>query len=243
MMAGDISPDQVVLWQWNFVKLNATILFTWLVIVLLTLVSWAVTRRLSTEPRMSRGQNLLEVLVLGIRDQIEEIVRHNPVRYMPFVGTLFIFIAVSNLLGVIPGFRAPTSSLSTTAGLAICVFVAVLGYGIGRHGLRGYLSQYMRPTPLMLPFHVIGELSRTLALAVRLFGNVMSAGKIGIILLAVTPLFFPVLMDVLGLLTGLIHAYIFAILTMVYIASAMRAHQQDEEQLHEQTPDSSKGEH
>jgi F-type H+-transporting ATPase subunit a len=223
----DISPDSLILWEWGFVKLNATIVFTWLVMALLVLISWLVTRGFSDDPRISPGQNLLEVLVETLRNQIEEVGQQNPDRYLPFVGTLFIFIAFSNLLAVVPGFNPPTGSLSTTAALAICVFVAVPLYGVSRLGLSTYLKQYAEPTPLMLPFNIIGELSRTLALAVRLFGNVMSGTMIAAVLLSIVPLFFPVVMQLLGLVTGLIQAYIFAILAMVYIASATRVHGED----------------
>jgi F-type H+-transporting ATPase subunit a len=190
---------------------------------LLTGVSWLVTRRLSPEPPLSRWQNVLEAIVDVVRNQIREVSNQEPRIYLPFIGTLFLFIAVSNLLDVVPGFTSPTASLSTTTALAACVFFAVPLYGIAERGFLGYLKQYIRPTIFMLPFNVIGELSRTLALAVRLFGNVMSTGKIAAILLAVTPLFFPIVMDALGMLTGLIQAYIFAILAMVYIGSAARA--------------------
>ena len=123
-----------------------------------------------------------------------------------------------------PGYQPPTGSLSTTAALAICVLIAVPLFSIGAARDRGYLRSYIRPTPLMLPFNIIGELSRTLALAVRLYGNVMSGTVIVGILISVAPFFFPVdLMQLLGLLTGLIQAYIFAILAMVYIASASRS--------------------
>jgi F-type H+-transporting ATPase subunit a len=162
--------------------------------------------------------------VSGVLEQIRQISQQNPQRYLPLIGTLFIFIAISNLLSVIPGFHPPTGSLSTTVALAICVFVAVPLFGISQQGLAGYLSQYIKPSPIMLPFNVIGEFSRTLALAVRLFGNVMSGTMIAGILLAIVPLFFPIVMQVLGLLTGLIQAYIFAVLAMVYIASGTRTH-------------------
>ncbi len=218
-----ISPDEVVLWQWRFVSLNATIVFTWLVMGILTIGSWLVTRNLTSEPDISRWQNLLEVLISGIRQQIEDVSRQEPGRYLPFIGTIFLFVALSNFLTIVPGYLAPTGSLSTTAALALCVFVAAPAYGIARQGVAGYLSHYIRPTVFMLPFHVLGELSRTLALAVRLFGNVMSGAKIVAILLGIVPLFFPVVMQALGLLTGMIHAYIFAILAMVYIASATQA--------------------
>jgi F-type H+-transporting ATPase subunit a len=231
MRLKDISPDAVVFWRWGWVSLNATIVFTWLVMGLLVLIAWLGTRKLTSETRFSRWQNLLEVLIDGIRGQIAEVSQEKPRRYLPFVGTLFIFIAISNLLAILPGYMyvPPTGSLSTAAALAILVFVAVPVYGIIDQGLGDYLRHYIQPTPLMLPFHVIGELSRTLALAVRLFGNIMSGTKIAAILLVVTPLFFPVLMQLLGLLTGLIQAYIFAVLAMVYIASATQARRQREE--------------
>lgn len=223
-----ISPDETVLWQWGPFALSATILFTWLIMAVLVIGSWAITRRLSSGPDISRWQNLLEVIVTGIRDQIQEISRHQPGRFLPFVGTLFLFIATSNLLAVLPGFRPPTASLSTTTALAICVFVAVPLYGIANRGFVGYLKNYVQPTVFMLPFNIIGELSRTLALAVRLYGNIMSGTVIIAILLSIAPLVFPILMQLLGLLTGLIQAYIFAVLAMVYIASAMAARGDDE---------------
>lgn len=221
-----LSPDSIILLEGAGVSLNGTILFTWLVMGLLTLGSWLVTRSLSTGARVPRWQNLLEIVITLLLGQIGEVTRQEPRPFLPFVGTLFIFIAVSNLLAVIPGFQPPTGSLSTTAGLAICVLVAVPLYGIRDSGFVGYLKNYIRPTPMMLPFNIMGEISRTLALAVRLFGNVMSGGMIGGILLAIAPLIFPVIMQVLGLLTGIVQAYIFAILAAVYIAAGLTAHEE-----------------
>jgi F-type H+-transporting ATPase subunit a len=126
------------------------------------------------------------------------------------------------LATIIPGYESPTGSLSTTAALAICVFVAVPFFGIAEQGLRGYLDSYLKPTVIMLPFNIISELSRTLALAVRLFGNMMSGTMILAILLTIAPLIFPIVMSALGLLTGMIQAYIFSILATVYIAAATR---------------------
>lgn len=219
-----ISPDEIIVWQWGPISVNATILYTWLLMALLVGVSWLVTRNLKTDADISPGQNVLEAIVVLVRDQIREVSQDNPGRYVPFIGTLFIFIATATLLSIVPGFRTPTGSLSTTAALAICVFVAVPVFGISQQGLREYLRQYLRPSPFMLPFNIIGEFSRTLALAVRLFGNVMSGTMIAGILLAIVPLLFPVIMDAFSLLTGLIQAYIFSILAMVYIASAVRTH-------------------
>ena len=224
----EINPDAVVLIQWKFVTINATILCSWVVMALLVIVSWLVTRKLSSGPDMSRGQNLLEIVVSGIRGQIREVSQGDPDPYLPFVGTLFLFIAVSNTLSVVPGFHAPTGSLTTTTALALCVFVAVPLYGIAEKGFVGYLRNYIQPSVVMLPFNIIGEVSRTLALAVRLFGNIMSGTLIAGMLLGLIPLFFPVIMHAFGLLIGLIQAYIFAILAMVYIASAVRARREKE---------------
>ncbi|MEE4382693.1 MAG: F0F1 ATP synthase subunit A [Pseudomonadales bacterium] len=219
-----ISPDEFVLWQLGPLAVNGTLVFTWVVMGFLVGIARLVTRNLSTETELSRGQNLLEVLVTGIRDQIREVSRADPGPYLPFVGTLFLFVATANLLTVVPGYLPPTGSLSTTTALALCVFVAVPLYGIVSEGPLAYARHYVRPTWFMLPFNVVGELSRTLALAVRLYGNIMSGTVIGAILLGLTPYFFPVVMQLLGLLTGMIQAYIFAILAMVYIASAATAH-------------------
>ncbi|HUT36613.1 MAG TPA: F0F1 ATP synthase subunit A [Planctomycetota bacterium] len=228
-----ISPDSSLFGQPATGPINDTIVFTWVVMALMAVGSWLVTRRLSTGPKISRWQNLLEVIVQGMRQQIREVSQQAAGRYLPFVGSLFLFIAVSNLLGVVPGFRSPTGSLSTTTALALCVFVAVPLYGIAQQGVGRYLKVYLQPSPFMLPFNIIGEASRTLALAVRLFGNVMSGAMIGGILLAVVPIVIPTLMDVLGLLTGMIQAYIFAILAMVYIASGTQARRKREVRMAE----------
>jgi len=224
-----ISPDQVILWQWGFIHINATLVFTWLIMGLWVIIAVVGTWSLTSDTRISRWQNLLEVLVGGMMQQIREVSQEKPDRYLPFVGTLFLFIVLSNILTIFPWYVPPTASLSTTAALAILVFIAVPAYGIMDQGLAGYLKHYIRPTPFMLVFNILGELSRTLALAVRLFGNIMSGTKIVAILLAVAPLIFPVLLQLLGLLTGLIQAYIFAILSMVYIASASRARREREQ--------------
>lgn len=221
-----ITPDQVVFWKWGVLSLNATIVFTWGIMAFLALGSWLITRNLSSGEELSRWQNLLEIIVSSMQDQIRDIARQPSEPFLPFAGTLFLFIFTCNLFAVVPGYVPPTASLSTTAGLAICVFAAVPLYGILKRGLWGYLKQYTRPTPLMLPFNIIGELSRTLALAVRLFGNLMSGTKIAGILIAITPLLFPVVMQVLGLLTGVIQAYIFSVLAMVYIGSAARVREE-----------------
>ncbi|ESA37440.1 f0f1 atp synthase subunit a [Leptolyngbya sp. Heron Island J] len=214
-----LTPDQILIY-FGPITLNATLVFTWFVMGLLVLGSWWITRKLSAATQISPGQNLLEVLVLGVTNQIRDISQQDPAPYLPFVGSLFIFIATSNLLTILPGYQPPTGSLSTTVALAICVFGAVPWFGIRRKGWRAYLQQYLEPTPIMLPFNLIGDVSRIISLSVRLFGNVMSGTMIGAILLSIAPLFFPVVMQAFALVTGLLQAYIFAILAMVFIASA-----------------------
>lgn len=222
-----VTPDQIELFRWRFVVLNATIVCTWIVMLLLTAVSWWVTSRLANADGVrSRWQNALEVIVDLIRGQIRQVCTEGGDMFLPFVGTLFLFIAVSNVLDVVPGWHAPAGSLSTTAALAITVGVAVPAFGIQRNGWLGYFRHYLRPTWIMLPFHLLSETSRNLALAVRLFGNIMSGSMIAAVLLAVTPLFVPVAMQALGLLIGLIQAYIFAILATVYIAAAVQREEQ-----------------
>lgn len=216
----DFNPDAMLILQTRWFALNATIVFTWIVMALLVIGSMLITRRLSSGPVMSPMQNLLEVLVSGIDDQVRSVSRQESGRYLPFVGTLFLFIATSNLLSIVPGWRAPTASLSTTTALALCVAIAVPVFTIAQRGPRAWLRGYLQPTVLMLPFNLIGEVSRTLALAVRLYGNMMSGAVMAGILLALTPFVFPVVMNLFGLLTGMVQAYIFAVLAMVYIASA-----------------------
>ena len=179
-----LSPDEIIFWQYGFIKLNATIVYTWG--LMLVLGSKLVTRKLSTGLQRSRWQNLLEIVVTGINKQIEEIGMNQPQKYLGFLGTLFLFVAMASLFTIVPGFEPPTGSLSTTTALAICVFVAVPLFGIEESGLSEYLRAYLKPTVIMLPFNIISELSRTLALAIRLFGNMMSGTMILAILLTIT---------------------------------------------------------
>ena len=221
-----LSPDEIIFWQQGFFKLNATIVFTWGLMLVLVVGSALITRRLATGLERSRWQNLLEIVVTGIEKQIEEVGLSQPRKYLGFLGSLFLFVAAASLGTVIPGYEPPTGSLSTTAALALCVFVAVPYFGIEEQGLGGYLASYAKPTVIMLPFNIISEISRTLALAVRLFGNMMSGAMIVAILLTITPFIFPILMTLLGLLTGMVQAYIFSILAAVYIAAATHVRKQ-----------------
>jgi F-type H+-transporting ATPase subunit a len=226
-----LSPDEIIYWQHGVIKLNATIVITWGLMLVLAVGSKLITRKLSTDLIRSRWQNLLEIVVTGIEKQIEEAGLSQPQKYLCFLGTLFLFVAAASLCTVIPGYEPPTGSLSTTAALALCVFVAVPFFGIEDRGFGEYLKSYMEPTFIMLPFNIISELSRTLALAVRLFGNMMSGAMIIAILLTITPLIFPIVMTALGLLTGMVQAYIFSILAAVYIAAATRVSKRNPEPL------------
>jgi F-type H+-transporting ATPase subunit a len=217
-----LSPDELIFWQYGWFKLNATIVFTWAIMLAMAIGAKLITRRLSSKHDRSRWQNFVEIVIVAIQQQISDIGLKLPRKYLGFLGTLFLFVAVASLCTVIPGYEPPTGSLSTTVALALCVFVAVPMFGIEAQGVGGYLKSYVEPTFIMLPFNIISEASRTLALAVRLFGNMMSGAMIIAILLTITPLLFPILMTALGLLTGMVQAYIFSILAAVYIAAATR---------------------
>ena len=227
-----LSPDEVIFWQHGFFKLNATIVFTWGLMFLLAVGSKLITRKLSIGLKRARWQNVLEIIVIAIEKQIEEVGLSHPEKYLGFLGTIVLFLAMAAFCTIIPGYQPPTGSLSTTVALALCVFVAVPLFGIEERGLGNYLKSYAQPTFIMLPFNIISEISRTLALAIRLFGNMMSGAMIIAILLSITPFIFPIIMTALGLLTGMVQAYIFFILATVYIAAATRVRTPESEPEH-----------
>lgn len=216
----ELSPDSVTVFQIGVCRINLTVVGTWIAMALLVVSSWLISRKLVSTIRISRWQGFFEIVVLGIRDQIEEIGVREAKRYIGFLGSLFVFLMTANILSVIPGYRAPTSSLSTTVALALCVFLSVIVFGIREKGLKRYLKGYLEPVAIMLPFNLVSEISRTIALAVRLFGNMMSGELIVSMLLTITPFFFPAVMSVFGLLIGTVQAYIFTVLAAVYIAAA-----------------------
>lgn len=218
----EISPDQTVFWEWSFIKINATLVYSWVVMAVLVVISWLATRGIRSGTSISRWQNAMESVVVFVRDQVEDIIRYKPLLFVPFIGSLLLFVSLSNFLAFVPGYHPPTGSLSTTAALAACVFLAVPYFGIRESGLKGYFRHYVEPSPVMLPFQLISEISRTIAMAIRLFGNVMSGTMIAAILLMVIPLFAPALMRLLELLIGQVQAYIFAVLASVYIGSGIR---------------------
>jgi len=218
-----LSSDQLVYWHHGFFKLDETIVTTWVIMLVLCAGSALITRNLSLSGPVSRWQSFLEIIVTTIQSQIKDVGLGQPEKYIGFLGTLFLFVGISAICTIIPGYVPPTESLSTTTALALCVFVAVPLYGIEADGFKNYLKSYLEPTVIMLPFNIISELSRTLALAVRLFGNMMSGVMIIGILLTIVPFVFPIVMTCLGLLTGMVQAYIFSILATVYITAATQA--------------------
>ncbi|MEO6251738.1 MAG: F0F1 ATP synthase subunit A [Ferruginibacter sp.] len=216
-----LSPDETIFWQHGFITINLTLVTTWAIMLVLIIAAILLTRKLKTDNTISRWQCILEMIVTGINKQIKDVGLNHPEQYIGFIGTLFLFIGTANLCIIFPGYTPPTASLSTTTAMALCVFIAVPFFGIQKSGLGGYLKSYLKPTFIMLPFNLISEVSRTLALAVRLFGNIMSGGMIVAILLTISPFIFPVIMNALGLLTGMVQAYIFSILATVYITAAV----------------------
>ena len=202
--------------------IGPTVLTTWLLMALLTGLSWVVTRRLQVQTP-SNWQSTLEGTVLTMHDAINDAAPNQAKQLLPFIGTLWLFIATANLTGLVPGLRAPTGDLSLTAALALLVFGAVHWFGIRIDGLRAYLRHYLQPSPILLPFHLLGELTRTLALAVRLFGNMMSLEMAALLVLLVAGLLAPVPLLLLHIIEALVQAYIFGMLALVYIGGALQS--------------------
>jgi F-type H+-transporting ATPase subunit a len=219
-MEGNELVPQVVL-RLGPVDVTTTILNSLVVSVIL--IGLAIVVRTLMTRRLSGWQVAAEFLMEHLEAIMRDMSGGDPRPYTPLIVTLALFIGVANLLGLLPGLRAPTADLSTTAALAVVVFMAVPFYGIRARGLWGYLRHYLQPSPLLLPVEVITEFSRTLALAVRLFGNVMSEELVIAVLLSIAGLLVPVPMMMLVVLTGIVQAYIFSVLTMVYLSAAVRA--------------------
>ena len=218
-----VSPNVLatVLFRVGSFPISDTVATTWGIMLLLLLGSWLSTRRLSLEP--GPRQVALEGIVSAIQDAIGEVLPEHALRILPFVGTLWIFAVIANLAGVIPGLHGPTADLSTTAALAILVFLSVHWYGIRIHGFRQYLRHYMQPNPVLLPFHIISEISRTIALAVRLFGNIFSLEMAALLVLLVAGFLVPVPVLLLHIVEALVQAYIFGMLALIYIAGGIQS--------------------
>ncbi|MBI4977937.1 MAG: F0F1 ATP synthase subunit A [Spirochaetes bacterium] len=226
-----ITPDTIIFFQWHGLRLNATIVCTWIVMGILLTVSLIATRKLSSGPRVSRWQTIMETVVLTIRSEIRNTMQMDPAPFLPFLGTLFLFISISNLLAVVPVYRPPTGSISTTAALATTVLLTAPVYGISKQGVLGFLKTYLHPIPIMLPLNILSDISRAIALSVRLFGNIMSGHLIAAIMIGIIPLIFPLVLDAIELLLGQIQAYIFTVLSSVILAAAVRPGETDRDNV------------
>lgn len=203
------------------VPVTEPVVTTWVIMLVLTTVCWLGTRRL----RLDAGafQAVLELVVTGIADQTRDTIKRDPAPFLPFVGTLFIYLVFANLSPIIPGVRAPTAALETPMALALLTFVSAHVYGVRERGLRAHLAHYLKPNPVMLPLNILSELTRTFSLAVRLFGNIVSHEMIIGLLLAIAGLLVPIPIMALGILIGLVQAYIFTVLTTVILGAAVGA--------------------
>lgn len=208
-----------ILFHLGPVPVSEPVVTTWGLVAALALISLATTRDL--QRHATRGQTVLEILVTTIEDQITEIMQTAGRPFVPLLGTLFIFLAFANILGVVPGVRPPTASLETAAALALIVFLAVHVYGVRRRGLRAYLASFAKPTVIMLPLNVLSEITRTFSLMVRLFGNVLSGEFVIATVVALAGLFVPIPLMALEILIGLIQAYIFTVLAAVFIGAGI----------------------
>jgi len=216
------SPLQTtILFYIGIVPITRTVATTWGLMAVLTVASWIATRRF----RVDAGdwQVIIESVVAGIEEQIASLLGRDAAPFVPLLGTLFLFLVAANLSGTFPGVKAPTASIETPAALAAIVFFSVHYYGLRIQGLGGYLKGYLKPNPVMLPFNILSELTRTFSLAMRLFGNIMSGDLMGGILLALAGLIVPIPFMALGILIGLVQAYIFSVLATVFIGGGIGA--------------------
>ncbi|QUD89537.1 F0F1 ATP synthase subunit A [Phenylobacterium montanum] len=217
MITSPLSAD--VVFRIGPVGITTPVVTTWALMAALTLGSVLASRKLRLKPHA--GQAVLELLICTIRDQIRDTLRIEPEPYLPFLATLFIFIASANLISLIPGLEPPTAHLETDAALAVIVFGAVHYFGVRARGLGAYLADFARPTWIMLPLNLLAQITRTFSLMVRLFGNIMSGVFVIGVVLSLVGLFVPIPFMALELLTGLIQAYIFTVLAMVFIGGAV----------------------
>lgn len=213
------------------VVLAEPVLTTWGIMFALVVGSWIGTRRLSLDP--GPVQVVLEGLLGAADEAIRAVLPAQTARLLPFIATLWLFIMVANLSGLIPGVHAPTGDLSTTTAQAVIVFLSVHWFGIRSEGIRAYLRHYLAPMPIMLPFHLMSELTRTLALAIRLFGNIMSLEMAALLVLLVAGFLVPIPLLILHIIEALIQAYIFGMLALIYIAGAIHSQESRKPQAQE----------
>ena len=206
------------------VIITSTVLTTWIIMAVIGLFSWLfVYRRISIQP--GRTQAAVEGVISAIEKAVQEVAPQHAREIMPFIGGLWVFLVVANLIGLIPGVHSPTRDLSTTAALAILVFLSTHWFGIRIQGMKNYLRHYLTPSPILLPFHIISEITRTIALAVRLFGNIMSLEMAALLILLVAGFLIPVPILMLHIVEGLVQAYIFGMLALIYVAGSIQSQQ------------------
>jgi len=203
------------------VDITSTVLTTWVITVALGLSGWLTSRRLQLDP--GPLQTALEGIVLTIESAVTEVAPQYARQLLPFIGSLWIYLVVANLVGLIPGFHSPTRDLSATGALALLVFLSTHWFGIRIRGMRGYLRHYLSPNPILLPFNLISEVTRTVALAVRLFGNMMSLEMAALLILMVAGFLAPVPILMLHIIEALVQAYIFGMLALIYVAGGIQS--------------------
>ena len=213
--------DKIYLFEIFGIPINVTIVSTWIVMSVLVLMSWLATRRLKPSVKVSKFQTLIEMVVSWLNSEVKEASGDNPKKYMGMGLALFMFVLLSNLLTIIPWFRPPTASLTTSIAMAIIVFLAIPYFAIRNAGLKGYLKKFIDPSPYMLPMNIFSEFASSFAMGLRLFGNMLSGVMFGSVLTSFLPFLVPLSMQVLGLLSGSIQAYIFALLAVVYTSGVV----------------------
>jgi len=217
----EINTDNIIIYRFGFIKLNATLLSTWFMMAVVILCAYFAGKNIKYSGKPGKFQGFLESAYIFARGQVNDIIKKDSTQFMTFLVSLFVFISASAFLNTVPLYHPPTASLSTTSALAICVFFAVPAYGIRNLGVGPYFLRYFSPNIIMAPFHLISEITRTLALALRLFGNTMSGTLVVSVLFMLVPLFVPLFMQMFEILIGTVQAYIFFILSAVFIGAAV----------------------
>lgn len=205
------------------VVIGESIITTWGIMAVITVIAWFSTRHLEMLPNSL--QTMVEGIVATIDDAIIAVAPEHGRQIMPFIASLWLFLIIANLVGLIPGLDSPTRDLSVTSALAVLVFFSVHWFGIKTLGLKNYLHHYLTPSPILLPFHIISEFTRTLALAIRLFGNMMSLEMAAMLILLVAGFLAPIPILMLHIIEALVQAYIFGMLALIYLAGAMQSQQ------------------
>ena len=211
----------------GLLTIHASVISTWAVMVFIISLVWLATRHMQMFP--SGVQTVIEGIYETMEQAILEAAPEHGRQIMPFITTLWVFLIIANMVGLIPGLHSPTSDLSVTSALAILVFLSVHWFGIRTQGFKKYFHHYLMPTPMLLPFHIISELTRTLALAIRLFGNIMSLEMAAMLIVLVAGFLAPIPILMLHIIEALVQAYIFGMLALIYLASAMQSQQLNSE--------------